>query len=76
MIVLLKHFQKHYRALQKQDYEDYYNNNIRSIVEKEEPINYRKLISGTVLLITSIVIFILFFREIFNIPKKINIQLN
>lgn len=53
-----------------EDYEDNYNNNIRPTVEKKEPINYRKLISGTVLLITSIVIFILFFREIFNIPKK------
>lgn len=59
-------------------YEENYNKNIKPNVEKKEPINYRKLISGIVLLSTAIFIFILFFREIFNIPRKnkYTIQLN
>ena len=59
-------------------YEENFNNNIKPTVEKKEKINSRKLISGIVLLSTSIFIFILFFREIFNIPRKnkYTIQLN
>ena len=55
-----------------------YNKNITPTVEEKEKVNYRKLISGIVLFSTSIFIFILFFREIFNIPRKnkYTIQLN
>lgn len=61
-----------------EEYEENYNNSIKPTVEKKEKINSRKLICGIVLLLTAIFIFILFFREIFNIPRKnkYTIQLN
>lgn len=54
----------------KEEYEKSYNNNVTPEKEKQEKINYRKLFGGSVLLCTSICIFILLFREIFNIPRK------
>lgn len=54
----------------KEEYEKNYNNNIIPDKEEQEKINYRKLFSGIVLLSTSLFIFILLFREIFNIPRK------
>ena len=60
--------QQAFRITEK--YEKSYNKNIKPTVEEKEKVNYRKLISGIVLFSTSIFIFILFFREIFNIPRK------
>ncbi|MBE6160331.1 MAG: hypothetical protein E7157_04725 [Lactobacillales bacterium] len=59
-------------------YEENFNNSIKPPVEKKEKVNSRKLICGIILLSTAIFIFILFFREIFNIPRKnkYTIQLN
>lgn len=53
-----------------EEYESNFNNNIKPITEKKEKIIVRKLICGIILFGTSIFIFILFFREIFNIPRK------
>ena len=54
----------------KEEYEKNYNNNITPDKEKQEKVNYRKLFSGIILLSTSLFMFILLFREIFNIPRK------
>lgn len=54
----------------KEDYEKNYKNNISMDNEKQEDCNYRRLLVGIVLLFTSLFIFILLFREIFNIPRK------
>ena len=62
--------QQAFRITEK--YEKNYNKNIKPTIEEKEKVNYRKLISGIVLFSTSIFIFILFFREIFNIPRKNN----
>lgn len=50
--------------------EETYANNIVPKLDKTPAVNYRKLIAGIVLSITAIFIFILLFREIFNIPRK------
>ena len=54
----------------KEEYEKNYNNNVKPDKEEEEKINYRKLFGGSVLLCTSVCLFVLLFREIFNIPRK------
>ncbi len=53
-----------------ENYQDVYNKNITPKVKKQEKFVYRKLICGILLMGISIMLFIVLFREIFNIPKK------
>lgn len=52
------------------EYEKDYSNYVYPEVEEVDPVNVRKLISGVCLCVTSILMLVLLFREIFNIPKK------
>lgn len=61
-----------------EDYEEEFNGQVLSKTEYQGEINNKNLICGILLIISAIFLFVIFFKEIFNIQKKNNytIQLN
>lgn len=51
-------------------YEAKYNNNLSPKTEKKEAVSIRKLMAGIILMGSALFMFILLFRDIFNLPKK------